>query len=139
MCSNFTNCRWRYGISIKSTVIWMALTSREKEIIIEMSERQDQLERIIGSMIGGSLGRGAVSVKQELGARSIGLNRSNTEKNLFVAKVGKTAGIKIRRKVSPYQKEFGRQLKILKKKHPRTKISQLMRKSHIATRRIRKK
>lgn len=116
----------------------MALTPRERELIIEMSERQDQLERIIGSMIGGSLGRGAVSLKQELGDRSIGLNRSNTQKNLFVAKVGKSAGSKVRRKVSPYQKEFGRQLKKLKKKHPRTDISRLMKKAHITTRRIRK-
>lgn len=117
----------------------MALTAREREIIIEMSERQDQLELIIGSLIGGSLGKGAVSVKQALGERSIGLNRSNTDKNLFVGKVAATARTKVKRKVSPYQREFGKQLKRLKKKHPRTKISQLMRKSHIATRRIRRK
>jgi len=116
----------------------MALTPRERELIIEMSERQDQLERIIGSMIGGSLGRGAVTIKQELGERSIGLNRSNTKKNLFVGKVAATARTKVKRKVSPYQKEFGRQLKKLKKKHPRTDISRLMKKAHITTRRLRK-
>lgn len=43
-----------------------------------------------------------------------------------------------KRKVSGYQKEFGKQLKKLKKKHPRTKISQLMRRAHIATRKVRK-
>ncbi len=43
-----------------------------------------------------------------------------------------------KRKVSGYQKEFGKQLKKLKKKHPRTKISQLMRRTHIATRKVRK-
>lgn len=43
-----------------------------------------------------------------------------------------------RRKVSGYQKEFGKQLKKLKKKHPRTKISQLMKRAHIATRKVRK-
>ena len=54
------------------------------------------------------------------------------------ATAGKKAGTKARRKVSGYQKEFGKQLKILKKKHPRTKISTLMKRAHIATRRIRK-
>lgn len=45
---------------------------------------------------------------------------------------------KVKRKVSPYQKEFGRQLKKLKKKHPKTKITKLMRRAHIATRKVRK-
>jgi len=42
---------------------------------------------------------------------------------------------KKKRKVSKYQKELGRQLKLLKKKHPRTRISQLMKRAHRATRR----
>ena len=40
---------------------------------------------------------------------------------------------KKKRKVSRYQREFGRQLKALKKKHPRTKISALMKRAHTAT------
>lgn len=43
-----------------------------------------------------------------------------------------------KRKVSAYQREFGRQLKKLKKKHPRSKISGLMKKAHVATRKARK-
>lgn len=43
-----------------------------------------------------------------------------------------------KRKVSEYQKEFGKQLKILKKAHPRTKVSALMKKAHRATKRVRK-
>jgi len=39
------------------------------------------------------------------------------------------------RKVSRYQKEFGRQLKKLKKKHPRTPVTKLMKRAHAATRR----
>jgi hypothetical protein len=39
-----------------------------------------------------------------------------------------------KRKVSKYQKEFGRQLKKLKAKHPRTKIQNLMKRAHAATR-----
>lgn len=40
---------------------------------------------------------------------------------------------KKKRKVSKYQREFGRQLKKLKKKHPRTSIGILMKKAHRAT------
>ena len=39
------------------------------------------------------------------------------------------------RKVSKYQKTFGKNLKMLKKKHPRTDISVLMKKAHRMTRR----
>lgn len=42
------------------------------------------------------------------------------------------------RRVSAYQKEFGRQLKKLKKKHPRTKMSTLMKRAHAATKRARR-
>jgi len=41
---------------------------------------------------------------------------------------------KMKKKVSKYSKEFGIQLKKLKKKHPRTVISQLMEKAHAKTR-----
>ena len=44
-----------------------------------------------------------------------------------------------KRKVSKYQREFGRQLKILKKKFPRTKIQNLMKRAHAATRKALKK
>jgi len=45
---------------------------------------------------------------------------------------------KKKRKVSKYQKEFGKQLKLLKLKHPRTKITQLMKRAHRATRKVMK-
>ncbi len=38
------------------------------------------------------------------------------------------------RKKSKYGKELGRQLKMLKKKHPRTAITKLMKRAHRATR-----
>jgi len=41
---------------------------------------------------------------------------------------------KKKRKVSKYQKEFGKQLKKLKAKHPRTKITRLMKRAHTVTR-----
>jgi len=43
-------------------------------------------------------------------------------------------GPKKRRKRSKYQLEFGRQLKALKRKHPRTNITKLMSRAHTATR-----
>ena len=42
--------------------------------------------------------------------------------------------VKKKRKVSRYQKEFGKQMKKLKAAHPRTKVTQLMSKGHTATR-----
>ena len=46
---------------------------------------------------------------------------------------------KAKRKVSKYQREFGRQLKLLKAKHPRTDVKKLMAKAHRATKRVMKK
>jgi len=46
---------------------------------------------------------------------------------------------KKKRKVSAYQKEFGIQLKKLKKKHPRTPVTKLMKRAHTATRKVMKK
>jgi len=37
---------------------------------------------------------------------------------------------KKKRKVSKYQREFGRQLKMLKRKHPRTPVTKLMKRAH---------
>lgn len=41
---------------------------------------------------------------------------------------------KKKRRVSKYQREFGRQMKRLKALHPRTKVTQLMSRGHTATR-----
>ena len=45
------------------------------------------------------------------------------------------APAKKRKKVSKYSREFGRQLKLLIKKHPRTKVKDLLGKAHRNTRR----
>lgn len=45
---------------------------------------------------------------------------------------------KKRRKVGKYQREFGRQLRLLKAKHPRTPTSRLMKRAHSITRRMMK-
>ena len=38
-----------------------------------------------------------------------------------------------KRKKSKYSRELGRQLKMLKKKHPRTRVTNLMKRAHRAT------
>lgn len=48
----------------------MALTPTEIELIKALSRRQDQLELMIGSAIGGLPGRGLVMLDQELGRRN---------------------------------------------------------------------
>lgn len=45
---------------------------------------------------------------------------------------------KKRKKISKYGREFGKQLKKLIKKHPRTKVTSLMSKAHRATKKIMK-
>ena len=42
---------------------------------------------------------------------------------------------KVKRRVSKYQREFGKQLKKLKRKHPRTPVTKLMKRAHSATKR----
>ena len=53
-----------------------------------------------------------------------------------VVALNQQATKKVKRKVSKYQKEFGRQLKKLKKKHPRTKVQNLMKRAHSATKKV---
>lgn len=62
--------------------------------------------------------------------RSGQFSRSNILPNLPVEK---TTSRKKKRKPSKYQREFGRQLKMLIAKHPRTKVTQLMKRAHRAT------
>jgi len=45
---------------------------------------------------------------------------------------------KKKRKPSAYNQYMAKELAKLKKKHPRTKISRLMRRAHIATKKVRK-
>lgn len=54
-------------------------------------------------------------------------------------KAGRKVTKKARKKVSAYQKELGRQLEKLKKKHPRTPMKDLMSRAHAATKKEMKK
>jgi hypothetical protein len=46
---------------------------------------------------------------------------------------------KVRRKVGKYQRAFGKNLKALKRKHPRSQIGNLMKRAHRMTRKEMKK
>jgi len=69
--------------------------------------------------------RSLISSERESEGASLALRESTTKPK--------------RRKRSKYQKELGRQLKMLKKKHPRTKITALMKRAHRATRKALKR
>jgi len=62
----------------------------------------------------------------------------SSERESEGATLAAAAPKKKKRKVSKYSREFGRQLKALKKKHPRSKISSLMTKAHVKTRKAMK-
>jgi len=63
---------------------------------------------------------------------SKGVSPSTAHEVAYSKPVRKTAK-KVKRKVGKYQKVFGKKLKALKKKHPRTAASSLMKKAHRQT------
>jgi len=64
--------------------------------------------------------------------RDLAMGNSPAIENISIA----TVKSKPKRKVSKYGKEFGKQLKILKSKHPRTNVNGLMKKAHKLTKKI---
>ena len=69
-------------------------------------------------------------------ARATSRGRSLSQRRLIQSAPGSRA--KPKRRVSPYQREFGRQLKKLKKAHPRTPVTRLMKRAHTATKKARR-
>jgi len=78
-----------------------------------------------------SFGEALAQDRARSGPRRRNRGRSATQRTLRLP-------AKKKRKVSAYQKEFGRQLKKLKRAHPRTPVTRLMKRAHAATRRARK-
>jgi len=66
-----------------------------------------------------------------------GLSQSTAHEVAYSSPVRKTAK-KARRKVGKYQRVFGKKLKALKAKHPRTAASTLMKRAHRETKRAMK-
>jgi len=117
----------------------MALTKREQEIIDRIIDRQMQLESLIVGRLSPAAGLGLRVMREDpFNSPLIISEDEHRSMSKKAASAGKRAGQAKRRKVSAYQKEFGKQLKKLKKKHPRTKIGTLMKRAHRATKKVRK-
>jgi|TARA_R110000824_G_scaffold400892_2_gene609768 hypothetical protein len=109
----------------------------DRQLIEAVLLANQRIEQLIG-MAFGPLGSAAVRFQQSpLGGKGLMDFESLIETG---PTVGRKVQKKVRasRKVSAYQLEFGRQLKKLKKKHPRTKISRLMKRAHTATKKVRR-
>lgn len=75
-------------------------------------------------------------VEQVMSARSImngGSPRTSRSTRVSIPKIKSQRKQKQTRKVSKYQRVFGKHLKALKKKHPRSSIGVLMKKAHRLT------
>jgi len=117
----------------------LALSKKERELITALVNNQMRLEQMIVSQISPAAGLGYRVMRADPFDSPLIISADeNRAISLAAASAGKKIGRSKRRKVSAYQREFGRQLKRLKKKHPRTDISRIMKKAHIATRRARK-
>jgi hypothetical protein len=81
-----------------------------------------------------------------IGGKALSRNSSRTHSTAskkkgsraFTAAQIRSVAPKKKRKVSAYQREFGRQMKILIKAHPRTPRTKLMQRAHRATKKARK-
>lgn len=116
----------------------------------------DVIDLLVGILLGGRAGAGpgmggqnpvlgipslseAIQEDREAQARAIiasGLSQGLTASGSRPLRL--QVPPKKKRKVSAYQKEFGRQLKRLKREHPRTPVTRLMKRAHAATRRARR-
>jgi len=78
-----------------------------------------------------------------LGGKALSRKSSRSQKSSrpgssFTAAQIRSVAPKKKRKVSAYQREFGRQMKKLIKAHPRTPRTKLMKRAHRATKKARK-
>lgn len=71
--------------------------------------------------------------------RSPSRRRSSSTTRGMVRRTARRAYVKPKRKVSRYQKAFGACLKDLKRQHPRTPTTRLMKKAHTCARKKRKR
>tara|TARA_B100001142_G_C14293087_1_gene639757 strand:- start:584 stop:961 length:378 start_codon:yes stop_codon:yes gene_type:complete len=125
----------------------MALSDDEREMITRLVDSQMRVEMAVAQLFSRptmGLAPALMRMSHEDPFDSP-LILDREERIALLNKTGDTArrtGRKIRkkakRKVSPYQREFGRQLIKLKKKHPRTKVGVLMKRAHRATKKVRK-
>jgi len=112
----------------------MSRRSRE-ELVDAVISAHSIIERLVGSAFG-PLGSATIALHQRdlLGG---GLQMTHSEEQELLKRAPRDA-VKIKRKVSGYQKEFGRQMKKLIRAHPRTPRTKLMSKAHRLTKKARK-
>lgn len=114
----------------------MALSKREKEIIDSIIDRQIQLENLIVGRISPLARLGMeVTRRDPFDSPFVISEKEHRSMSKKAASAGKRAGQAKRRKVSAYQKAVGKALKDLKKKHPRTPVTKLMKRAHRAAKR----
>lgn len=117
----------------------MALSKREKAVIDEIVRRQLQLESLIVGQISPVAGLGQRLFRADPFDSPLIISGEEQRKgSRRAAAAGKRAGKAKRRKVSAYQKEVGRQIKKLRKKHPKTPVTKLMKRAHRAAKKKRR-
>ena len=117
----------------------MALSKKERDMIDRIIDNQIRLENLIVGRISPAAGLGLRVMRNDPFDSPFIISESeHRAMSKRAAAAGKKVGRAKRRKVSAYQKAFGVELKKLKKKHPRTNISTLMKKAHRATKKKRK-
>ena len=100
--------------------------------------KDDVIELLVGIIAGGR-GGGGLPPGPDLATQMItGAGGRPPRRNRGSRRTSRVQIPKRKRKVSAYQREFGRQLKKLKRAHPRTPVTKLMKRAHAATRRARK-
>ena len=100
--------------------------------------KDDVIELLVGIIAGGR-GGGGLPPGPDLATQMItGSGGRPPRRNRGSRRTSRVQLPKRKRKVSAYQREFGRQLKKLKRAHPRTPVTKLMKRAHAATRRARK-
>lgn len=120
----------------------MVLSPKERALIRRLVDRQIQLEQMIANRAHPLAGLGYRFTLEDPFDSPLIISR---EEKLAIAEDGARRGKKLRnkikkpRKVSAYQKQFGNELKKLKKKHPRTPINRLMKRAHSATKKVMRK
>ena len=109
----------------------MALTKREKEIINQIIDRQIQLENMIVGRVSPLARLGLeVSRRDPFDSPFLISEKEHRSMSKKAGSAGKRVGQAKKRKVSSYQKAVGKALRDLKKKHPRTPVTKLMKRAH---------